>query len=418
MDSKYLEPTAPTWVRFGLRVMDIFGKVVKWIATLYCQSPRREQLTLEPKRILVIPYQHMGDTLIATPAIRALRQSFPKAYIVVLASPSGAAVLRGNPDIDEIRVFSSPWHKPLELLPHHEPNSLRKWIRLIAYYRTCLSIVFTEGKKLRTYGFDWGIEFHGTVYNTLLMVIARIPVRVGPNHVGIAHLLTHPVSLPDPRRINEIDRCLNIVRTIGAKVEGRKPFVTCTPEDEKAILKKLSDRGILSEDILVVAHPGCFSAPASRWRPEAWAKVLDTLIEELKVKVVLNGVQNEHPEIEAIKACMQQTAIDLCGQLTIPELIALLKRCNLLLTVNSGPMHIASALGTPTVVIQGAWNVTRFRPYGDNFVLIVKDVPCVDCGFRICPKPISCMDMIEPEEVIDAAIKKLQEIKAMKMCPS
>jgi len=131
------------------------------------------------------------------------------------------------------------------------------------------------------------------------------------------------------------------------------------------------------------------------------------LIQECKVKIALNGVPSERLEIESIKSQMKHKVIDLCGQLTIPELVALLKRCDLLLTVNSSPMHIASALGTPMIVIQSAWNVTRYRPYGDNHVLIVKNVPCIDCGLNICPKPISCMDMITPEEVITTAKEML-----------
>jgi len=407
MNGKYLEKHIPSWMRLGLQLMDIYGYIVKSLIKILCPSFSADYPIPEPKRILVIPAQHIGDTLLATPAIRALRHHFPKAHITVLASPSGAVVLRGNPDIDEIRILNAPWHTRFELLPHSEPNSLKKWMRLMAYYRLCLNFVFAEGRKLQKLNFDIGIDLFGTVYNTLLMVSAKIPIRIGPNAVGIASLLTHPVSLSNPQKINEIDRAINIVQAIGAKPQGRKPFIICTEKDEVMIQEKLSKNGVSLQDTLIVAHPGCFSAPASRWRPKAWAKVLDTLIQECKVKIVLNGVPSERLEIESIKFQMKHKVIDLCGQLTIPELVALLKRCDLLLTVNSSPMHIASALGTPMIVIQGAWNVTRCRPYGDNHVLIVKNVPCIDCGLNICPKPVSCMDMITPEEVIAAAKEML-----------
>ncbi len=400
----------PRSVRLLFTVVEIVGEGLRRLLALFSPFWRQGQSIPSPQRILVILSLYLGDTIVALPACRALKRRFPNARITFL---TGAPyILQRNPEIDEVIAFSSPWHDRVRGHPHHTPNWLKRLMRLPLYWCKVLKTVWREGKRFRTFGFDMAIDLRGELAHALLMAVAKIPVRVGVENAFGAFLLTHSVPLPDPRTIHEIDYCLAIVRAVGAEVDDKKPLVPCPPEAETAIAEKLRQFGVTPDDFLVVIHPGCASAPASMWRPEAWAKVADYLIRRFGVKVALNGVANERPIIDAIKVNMKETVIDLCGQLSLPELIGLIKRCNLLLTVNSGPMHIGASLGTPMVVVQSAWNVQRWRPYGDNHALIVKDVPCANCGFQHgCPLPVSCMDMITPEEVIEAAEKMLQSIK-------
>jgi ADP-heptose:LPS heptosyltransferase len=112
----------------------------------------------------------------------------------------------------------------------------------------------------------WRLKSQGHHYHYILMVLAKIPVRVGPAGVG-DWLLTHPVSLPDERTISEIERLLMFVRAVGADTDDKKPFVTVFPEAEASVTEKLRRKGISPDDFLVVIHPSCASAPASRWRP-------------------------------------------------------------------------------------------------------------------------------------------------------
>jgi heptosyltransferase-2 len=412
-----MKPKLPLLIWLALKLIDLFGKGLRRFLSVFSDFWKQGKPVGNPKRILIIHGMHLGDTLVATPALRALRKRFPDAYIVFWANKSGAQILKGNPDVNEVRVFSAVWLEPtvgrFKVLPHYDPNPLRKFVRLLAYYGRAFANLLREAKNLRGEKFDMAIDIMGTIHHYILMVLAKIPVRVGPAGVG-DWLLTHPVSLPDERTISEIERLLMFVRAVGADTDDKMPFVAVFPEAEASVTEKLRRKGISPDDFLVVIHPGCASAPASRWRPKAWAEVADFLVREHKAKVVFNGVESERQEIETIKAKMQEEATDLCGELTVQELVALLKRCDLFLTVNSGPMHIAASLGTPMVVVQGAWNVTRWRPYGDNFRLIVKDVPCADCGHRICPLPVSCMDMITPDEVIAAVEEMLVEIRGVR----
>jgi heptosyltransferase-2 len=406
-----MKPKLPLLIWLALKLIDLFGKGLRRFLLVFSDFWKQGKPVGNPKRILVIHGLHLGDTLVATPALRALRKRFPNAYIVFWANESGTQILKGNPDVNEVRVFSAVW--TVRIPPHYDPNPLRKFVRLLAYYGRAFANLLEGAKNLRGEKFDMAIDFMGTIHHYILMVLAKIPVRVGPAGVG-DWLLTHPVFLPDERTISEIERLLMFVRAVGADTDDKMPFVTVFPEAEASVTEKLRRKGISPDDFLVVIHPSCASAPASRWRPEAWAEVADFLVREHKAKVVFNGVESERQEIETIKAKMQEEATDLCGELTVQELVALLKRCDLFLTVNSGPMHIAASLGTPMVVVQGAWNVTRWRPYGDNFRLIVKDVPCANCGHRICPLPVSCMDMITPDEVIAAVEEMLVEIRGVR----
>jgi heptosyltransferase-2 len=419
-----MKPKLPLLIWLALKLIDLFGKGLRRFLSVFSDFWKQGKPVGNPKRILIIHGMHLGDTLVATPALRALRKRFPDAYIVFWANKSGAQILKGNPDVNEVRVFSAVWlFSPVWLkpgvLPHCDPNPLRKLARLLAYYGHVSVSLIKEARNLRGEKFDMAIDFSGTIHHYILMVLAKIPVRVGPAGVG-DWLLTHPVSLPDERTISEIERLLMFVRAVGADTDDKKPFVTVFPEAEASVTEKLRRKGISPDDFLVVIHPSCASAPASRWRPEAWAEVADFLVREHKAKVVFNGVESERQEIESIKAKMQEEATDLCGELTVQELVALLKRCDLFLTANSGPMHIAASLGTPMVVVQGAWNVIRWRPYGNNFRLVVKDVPCANCGHGICPLPVSCTDMITPEEVIAAIKEMLVEISRLnqRRCPS
>lgn len=401
----------PKWMFLVLTVTDAIGELGRKILALVSPFWRQGYPFPEPKRILAIRCDYIGDLLMTTPALRALRQRFPKAHITVLAQPSSSMILRLNPDIDEVIPFLPKWLDRHQTLPHNEANPLRRWIGLLAWHWHCLKAAYDAGRRLRTYQFDMAIDFRGEPRHALMMAAAKIPVRVGCANGGWAFLLTHPVLSNED--VHEIDRCLGIVKSLGANTNDRKPFLACTPEDETAIRTKLYQFGVNDDEVLVVIHP-CAGSSDREWQAASWAKVADSLIRQ-GIKVALNGVASERHKIEAIKAHMKEKAIDLCGQLTLPQLIALLKRCDLLLTVNSGPMHIAAVVGTPLVVVwSSSWRVENWGPYGDRHIIIRKQVPCENCWLKACPKPVSCMDMIKPEEVIEAAEQKLQEIIATK----
>ncbi len=402
----------PQWIERTLQITDFVGEGIRRLLSCFSDFWKQGKAFPEPNRILIIRCDYIGDLLLTTPALLALRRRFPNAHITVLAQPAATPILRANPNIEEVISLLPVWLDRNQTLPYHDPKPLRRWLGIITWHWRCCKAAYEVGKQLRARQFDLAIDFRGDPRHALLMAAAKIPVRIGCANGGWAFLLTHPV--PSNEDAHEIDRCLGIIQVLGADTEDRKPFLKCFREDELSVREKLRHQGVTDEDLLVVIHPSAGDR-AREWNAKAWAKVADALIHGEEVKVVLNGTAGERPKIEAIKTYMREKAIDLCGQLTLSELISLLKRCDLLLTVNSGPMHIAAVLGTPMVVVWAAsWRVQNWGPYGHNHIIIQKQVPCANCWLAKCPKPISCMDMIEPEEVIDAAIKKLQEIKAIK----
>jgi len=398
MTRRYLRHYS-SYTAFVLSIVDTVGEFFKKLLALFSPFWKQWKPIDNPRKVLIVQSHPVGDTIMTTPAIRALRNKFPQSRLFVLAEPSAAAILSSNPDVDEIISFQRPHFR------YDERSKLPVFGRLsklVAYHIRYLLCLCNVAIKLRRFRFDLAIDFDGDPRRALLMVLAGIPTRVGIANGGGSFLLTHPVDISDDS-LHEIHKRLKVVQAIGADSKP-KPFVSWSEKDEESLNKKLLRHDVKGDDLLVALCP-CAGFPSKEWRAENWATVADTLIAKHQVTIVLCAASHERPTIEAIKNHMHHSPIDLCGELSLPELIALINRCALVIAVDSGPMHIAATLGKPMVILWSMQSLpNNFGPiYSDGEVsLIWKDVPCKNCRKFVCPLPISCMDMITPEEVIAA----------------
>jgi len=320
--------------------------------------------------ILLIRPDHLGDLLFTTPALRALRKTFPRALITCLVGPWAEAAVASNPGIDEVMLCPFPG-----FTRQPKKSIIEPYVVLGRYARLLREKEFDLAVVLR---FDhwWG---------ALLAYLARIPRRVGYDIAEVKPFLTDAVPYVPGR--HEVEQNLALVEGAGGQREHlvtpsahplEFPF---SAQDREFAAHYLAEQGVGGDDPLVCIHPGA-GAPVKLWRNEGWVQVADALIEGYGAKVILTGSANEVPLVQAIAAGMAGQPIVAAGQTTLGQLAALMARCRLVLGVDSGPLHLAVAVGTPTVHLYGPVDSHTFGPWGDpaRHIVLTSGMACIPCN--------------------------------------
>ncbi|HEX6005918.1 MAG TPA: lipopolysaccharide heptosyltransferase II [Burkholderiales bacterium] len=345
---------------------------------------------LAAERVLCVRLDSMGDVLMTTPAMRALRNG-GRRRITLLASRAGGAIARFIPEVDEVIEFSAPWMKV--------PGAQREVdLRLIA--------------DLERQRFDAAVIF--TVYSqsplpaAYLCYLAGIPLRAAHCRENPYELLTDWVTEPEPERLlrHEVRRHLDLVARIGCSTTDVRLAFAVPRAARHTLAAAMADAGIECERPLVVVHPGA-SAPSRRYPPEHYARAMDLLLARSNASAVFTGSRDETALVSEIQAAMKQPSHALAGCLSIAELGALLERAALLVSNNTGPVHIAAALGTPVVDLYALTN-PQHTPWQVASEVLYADVPCRYCYKSVCPVGHHrCLTGVAPERVADAAARLL-----------
>jgi ADP-heptose:LPS heptosyltransferase len=202
-------------------------------------------------------------------------------------------------------------------------------------------------------------------------------VRIGYDRKS-AWLLTHRVPHRKQEGIrHEAEYTLDLVRVLGIEPSSARPFVPIRPDAQNRIERLLQDQGLGQDEAIVAIHPSA-SSRSKRWMPQRFAQVADRLIEERQVHVVLVAGSEQAEHVEAVERAMHQRPINFAGQLSVGELACLFRRCRVLISNDSGPVHIAAAVGTPVVDLFGrsqpGLNPARWRALGPDHVVLIKEV--------------------------------------------
>jgi ADP-heptose:LPS heptosyltransferase len=328
------------------------------------------------RRILAVRLDNLGDVLLATPAIHAIRQSLPSATITLLASPVGAQAGRLDPDIDEVIEYQAPWMDPWCTLPQDPERELQ--------------IV----ERLREGSFDVAIIFtsfrQSPLPSAYLCYMAGIPLRLAASIDGPGSLLTTRHQHPD-RMMHEVERGLDLVAAAGF-VTGDTDLVLRVPEEARERLRAMLPlilRGCTGP--LVVVHPGC-SMPARTYSWERYADVCNEAVRQLGATVVLTGAESEREMVARIATRAERDPICLAGELSFPLFCALIEAAHAVITNNTGPMHIASALKTPVVALFALTNPPeQWAPWHVPHRQLYREVPCRLCYSKICPRGHECL---------------------------
>ncbi|MDH4135980.1 MAG: glycosyltransferase family 9 protein, partial [Anaerolineae bacterium] len=358
-----------------------------------------------PPSILLIRPDHLGDLLFTTPALRALRTAFPQARITCLVGPWAEAVVTSNPCIDEVMLCPFPG-----FTRQPKKSIVEPYVVLWRYARLLREKEFDLAVILR---FDhwWG---------ALLAYLARISRRVGYDIAEVKPFLTDVVPYVPGR--HEVEQNLALVEAVNGQPPLRRLAVKpsqgfplefpLSAQDREFAARYLAEQGVGDEDPLVCIHPGA-GAPVKLWRNEKWARLADALAERYGVKVILTGSANEGPLVQAITERMTSQPLVAAGQTTLGQLAALLARCRLVLGVDSGPLHLAVAAGTPTVHLYGPVDSRTFGPWGDpaRHVVLTSDMDCLPCNrldYRVDElEGHRCVWDISETQVIEAARRLL-----------
>ena len=338
------------------------------------------------KNILIRGTNWIGDAVMTLPAVAALRNTFPETKISILVKPWVAEIFHLCKDVDEVISFESPGVHA----------GVGGKLRL--------------AKELRTRRFDTAILMQNAIEAAIITWVAGIPVRAGYNSDGRGLLLTHSVQRTEAiRKVHQIEYYLEMVKSLGClSVETR---VNLQPGKEYEILaEQLFDRFDIREECLVIGMaPGATYGPAKRWFPERFAAVADRLIDVRPAQVLLFGSFEDRKSTDLVEQNARHRLINLTGKSSLKETIALISKCDLFISNDSGLMHIAGALNIPTVAVFGSTNPVTTSPVGDKSVVIYKGASCSPCLKETCPTDFRCMDMIGIEEVVDTARRLLQK---------
>jgi lipopolysaccharide heptosyltransferase II len=337
------------------------------------------------RHILAVRLDNLGDVLMTTPALRALGQ--PGRRITLLASPAGAAVVPHVPEIDRVIPAAMPW---LPCAPS-DPDTL-----------------MDMAAALRAEEFDAAVIF--TVYSqnplpaAFLCWLAGIPLRLAHCRENPYHLLSDWIPDPEPQEVvrHEVRRQLDLVAAVGCATDNERLSFRICPEDAVRAVAKLRAAGVDPERRWIVVHPGA-SAPSRRYPAEHFAAVADQLAESPDLQLVFTGDAGDGPLIDAIMARTRSPAVSLAGMLGLGELGAVLAPAALLIANNTGPVHLAAALGTPVVDIYALTN-PQHAPWQVPSRVLYHDVPCRFCYRSVCPQGHhDCLRLLEPQRVAQAA---------------
>jgi lipopolysaccharide heptosyltransferase I len=306
------------------------------------------------EKILLIKPSSLGDVVMALPALSALRRSFPQARISWLIRPEFAPLLEGHPHLDEVILFNRRLHGKA----WHSPTAGRDLVGLIA--------------KLRSSRFDAVLDLQGLFRTGLLAWLSGCRRRFGPHWREMAYLFYTTSIPPRVEWAHVVDYYLKLVETMGAG-DRRAEFVLPAKPVAAGAAHVLLAQHRIKPDGYAVVIPG--SAQTSKcWPAERFAALVDRLTSEHGLAVVATGTKSESAMIEKIRSLAKYPPANLANQTPLPELVEVLRRAKLVVTNDTGPGHIAAALGRPLVMMFSWSNPLRVGPYGRPQCIVARDM--------------------------------------------
>lgn len=348
---------------------------------------RAEPLSASPERVLVLQTAFLGDATLTVPLARAIKTACPKARLTLVTRPDCAELFRGSPWVDET------WTD--------DKKAVRSFWKLV--------------RKLKTGGFDLALVPHRSFRSALAVWLAGIPERVGFSSSAGGRLFTR--TIPFTWGMHDLERNLSLLLPLAPGLDAAGPagepvYLEPDPAARKAIEARLAEAGLAGGGPLVGLHPGSVWA-TKRWPEERFAALASRLVMELGARIVLVGGPGDKRLCARVAEAAGAGVLDLAGRTSLAELIALMPRLALFATNDSGPMHIATASGVPTLAFFGP--TTRelgFFPYGPEHRVLEKELSCRPCGLhggRSCPHGhFLCMRLIS----VDEAFRNAEEMLA------
>jgi lipopolysaccharide heptosyltransferase II len=346
------------------------------------QPPAKRIRSAESARILIVRTDRIGDVLLSTPVIAAVRKAYPSAYIAMMVSPVARDIIDGNPYLDEVVIYDKD-------VGH------RSWWHSWRFARA-----------LRRKRFNLALILHPTNRVHLVTYASGIPRRIGYNR-KFGFLLTdrikHAKHLGER---HERDYNLDLARFIGVPTLDDNLYMPIRASSEQWVAELFCRQGISEGMPLVALHPGA-SCPSKIWPHERFAQVADALSRQYGCTTIVVAGPADRGLSERVVRAMRSPVINLAGQTSLSQLASVLKRCRLFVSNDSGPVHLACAVGVPVVAIFGrnqpGLSPLRWKPLGERDRILHKDVGCIECYAHNCAKGFKCLSAVTVGEVVAAA---------------
>ncbi len=332
---------------------------------------------MDKKRILIFNVNWLGDVLFSTAVIRNVRRNFPDCFLACVIPSRCYPILKDNPHLDEVIIFDEK---------DRHKSSLEK-----------LNFV----QQLRRKRFDMVFLLHRSFSRALITRLAGIKERIGHRTKKRGFLLTKSIPAPERDSMHRIDYYLHVIEQAGLRIEDRYLEFFVRDEDVEFADNFLKSKGIESRDMLIGLNPGGNWLP-KRWPALYWSKLIDEVNAKFKCKIIITGSSSDVALIKEILSHAQHKPIVASAALNIKQLGALCKRLDLFITADTGPLHIANAVGAKKIIaLFGPTSPLITGPFPmKNVVLLQKDVGCKIPCYTVECRDNRCMKAIVPEDII------------------
>jgi heptosyltransferase-2 len=332
------------------------------------------------RKIFIRSTNWIGDAVMTTPALGRVRAAFPQAEIAIAANPTVAELLGHHPCCDRMLVYDKKGR-------HHGLGGL---------IRFCT--------QLRKENFDLALLFQNAIEAAIMVTLAQIPIRAGYTTDCRGLLLTHRVrDWRQARRLHHTDYYLHMLEGLGIFGGNGRLHLHCQDTELSWARKQLG------KGPWVAVNPGATYGSAKRWLPERFAAVADTIADKTSMRILLIGAPNEAWIAEEVAAGMRTQPLNLAGKTSVRQLMALLSQCRLLITNDSGPMHVAATFDVPIVAIFGSTDHTTTSPLSPACRIVRKPTHCAPCLKTDCPTDHRCMTAVSVADVLNAARDLLEK---------
>jgi len=336
--------------------------------------------------ILIVKLSAMGDVIHTLPSLSALRRIYPEAHITWVVEEAAADLVKNHPYLDAVLISGR--------------KSWRKNFRN-GQFKKPLQEMSSFIKNLRQRHYDLVIDFHGLFKSSMIVFLSGGKRKLGYDSLQELSGLFLNEKIPEDMNKHAVDRYLDFPRYLGAKVD-RAQFVLPSDKEAEEQMQNLLRKYYLEDKIFIAINPVALWE-TKLWNNEKFARLADLINDELQMKVVFTGSEKE--PIEKITSLMTNKGINLGGQTSLLELACLYKKAQMVISTDSGPMHLAAAVETPVIALFGPTDPARTGPYGAGHNIIKAELSCNPCFLKKCSTR-KCMADISPQQVF-AAVKKI-----------
>ena len=341
------------------------------------------------EKFLIVRTDRIGDVILSTPVAEVLKKNYPESRVAILVSPYTKDILKNNPWVDEVITDDNAGFK-----------GFLKSIKMLR-----------EGK------FDVVVLLRPTLRLAFLLFLCGIKARIGTGYRAYQFLFNYKIYQHRKTiKKHELEYNLDMLAPFGVSFEKILPKIYLSPEEENYSRQIYDDLNIKRDDLKIVIHSGS-GGSSLNYPLEKFAILADKLIEELSAKIILTGNKKELMQSEKMKSLMKYQPFDLTGKTELRHLCSLLRGADLLISNSTGPMHIATAVGTPVVALFSPLYVAspkRWGPYGEGNKVVMPPVgTCYKCELEKCSK-FNCMEKIDPNEIV-SKVKKILKERSLKV---